>query len=122
MERRQSYNPHGQRLDREIFEKISQLYCHIFDMAKYVYFYDEKAYLGTKNEPMNNGAPQRNIEENEMMEHLITDWIAEDMYILTNIDFPITLSIGTFVRQLTNGGDLDLMITEIKRCLNSDKN
>ena len=119
MERRRSYNPHGQRLDRETLEKISQLYCHIFDMTNYVYFYDGKAYLGTKNEPMNNGASQKNLDENEMMEHLITDWSAEDMYILTNIDFPITLSIGTFVRQLTNGDDLDIMITEIKRCLNN---
>jgi len=117
MENRRSYNPHMQRLDRATLKKISDLYCHIFNMTDYVHFYDEKAYLGTKNEPMNNGAKQNALDQNEMMEHLISDWSADQMYILCNIDFPAILSVGRFVQKLIEGAELDPMIYEIRRCL-----
>ena len=117
MESRKSYNPHGQRLDFSTMKKISELYSHVFNMTEYVYFYDEKAYVGTKNEPMDNGAKQYRLDSDEMLEHLIADWSADNMYVLTNIDFPIILSIGTFVHKLINGAELEPMIAEIRRCL-----
>jgi hypothetical protein len=117
MEKRLSYNPHKQRLDFGTLKKISEFYSHVFNMTDFVYFYDEKAYLGTKDEPMNNGAKQLRIDENELLEHLLNDWSADQMYILTNIECPVILSIGTFVHRLIEGGELAPIITEIKRCL-----
>lgn len=119
MENRKSYNPHNQRLDRPTLVKISELYSHIFNMTKYVYFYDDKAYLGTKNEPMNNGTPPYDIEKADIMEHLISDWDANNMYILTNIECPVILSIGKLVSQLTDGKKLNSILDEIRRCLNT---
>jgi hypothetical protein len=117
MDKRKSYNPHGQRLDFTTLKKISDLYSHIFHMTNYVHFYDEKAYIGTKNEPMNNGAEPHNLDENEMIEHLIGDWNADQMYVLTNVECPVILSIGTFVRKLSEGAELVPIIKEISRCL-----
>lgn len=116
-----SYNPHGQRLDKEILEKISELYSHIFHMTNYVHFYDEKIYLGTKDKPMNNGAKQHSLESNEWIEYLITNCNANQMYILCNIDNPPILSIGKFVQKIIDGMELEPIIKEIKRCLKIDQ-
>ncbi len=121
MSNRLSYNPNNQVLDDETLEKISELYNHIFDMTSYVHFYDEKAYLGTKNKPMNNGAKQHSLDANEMIEYLIDNWNANQLYILCNIDNPVILSIGKLVQQLIDGNELVLIVKNIKRCLKVDQ-
>lgn len=121
MDNYRSYNPNNQSLDRETLEKISGLYGHIFHMTNYVHFYDENAYLGTKNKPMNNGAKQHSLEAGEWIEHLISNWNANQLYILCNIDNPTILSIGKFVQQIINGSQLDPIIKKIKLCLQIDQ-
>lgn len=121
MDNYQIYNPNNQHLDQKMLEKISELYSHIFHMTNYVHFYDGKAYLGTKNKPMNNGAKQNSLEASEWIEHLISNWNANQMYILCNVDNPTILSIGKFVQQIINGCELDPIIKKIKLCLQIDQ-
>lgn len=117
MENRRSYNPHNQRLARNTLLKISDLYSHVFDITEYAYFYDEKVYLGTKNEPMNNGAKPIHLEQDELIEHLLSDWNADQMYILCNIETPAILSIGKFIQRIIDGAEIAPVLREIRRCL-----
>ena len=117
MDKYRSYNPNNQSLDRETLEKISELYSHIFHMTNYVHFYDEKAYLGTKNKPMNNGAKQYSLEAGEWIEYLVSNWNANKLYILCEIDNPMILSIGKLVQQVIDGRQLEDVLKEVKHCL-----
>lgn len=121
MENYRSYNPNDQNVEKEILEKISELYSHIFHLTNYVHFYDEKIYLGTENKPMNNGAKQHAIDSGEWIEYLIGNCNANQMYILCNIDNPLILSIGKFVQKIIDEMELEPIIKEIKRCLKIDQ-
>lgn len=117
MDKYRSYNPNNQWLSMDAMKKISELYSHIFNMTNYVHFYDEKIYLGTKNQPMNNGAKQHSLESDEWIEYLIRNCNANQMYILCEIDNPMILSIGKLVQQVIDGSELDPIIKKIKHCL-----